>query len=276
MFRQLICIVTMLLLSVRGWAQVKSDCDSDCSHKSGACHLERAQLLLKGDVGDSSVCSQAFAKTLETMSREDRLRRSVLELDEAISAEDVLPSDLTMAKFDKAAVLVVLGGKQLSVGDPTGAEHRFSDAAAIYMGLLNASTVDAPSEQLSKIAVGLLRCGRPTQAFEAIDRLPSRSADREYLTAEALMVIGQRKLAASAYENWISGGCASRLSLLADDEFGERWVFLPLRTPRDQTKCEQMPSELRSRLSTLQTEYGHPDNIPQKSFPSEPFPARTQ
>ena len=276
MSRQLLVLVMMLFLSVPSRAQVKPACDLDCSNDSGTCHLQRAQVLLSGDEGDSLGCNRGLAENDAKLSQDDRLRRSIVELDEAISAGDLSLTNLTTAKFDKAAALVVLGGKQLALGDPAGAEHRFSDAALIYMSFLNASTTNPTPELLSRIAVGLFRCGRPVQAFEAIDHLQSHSSDREYLTAEALMAIGQRKLAASAYEDWISSGCVSRLSMLADDEFGERWLFLPLRTPREQTKCEQMPTELRSRLSTLHTEYGHPANIPQRSFPSEPFPARTQ
>ncbi len=161
----------------------------ECSKRPGECHYERAQLILKGDTDALSDCNRKSAATFEGLTQDERLKRSLTELDIAISAEDIVPAKKVAAQFDKAAVLITLGSKQLILGDTEGAERNFNESASVYVSLLKSG----PDSQLSQVAVGLLRCGRPVQAFQAINRLPLHGVEREYLIAESMMAIGQRK-----------------------------------------------------------------------------------
>jgi tetratricopeptide (TPR) repeat protein len=276
MLRSSFLIAVLMIWAPFLAAQADSECMRFCAQDPTSCHDERSQILFSGVTDSSSSCMRAYAQTTEKMDYATRLRTAIQELDQALS-EATLGRDKRISfQLDKAAALISLAGTQLTAGDIEATQGTLSQAADIYKAIRSAATEPGDAGLTARIAVGLLRCGKPLEALAALQDLPPHNGERMYLTAEFLNTLGQRKAAALAYENWISGGCVSKLALLSEDEFGEKWVFTVPMTPRVQTRCEQLPAELRSRLDTLRMEFGHPRNLPERTFPAEPFPARVR
>jgi tetratricopeptide (TPR) repeat protein len=217
-----------------------------------------------------------FAERTESMDAISRFRLAIEELDLAMADKTWSSKDVLHMQFDKAATEISLGRAFIEAGDLQLAGQAFQQSADIYEKLA-ASLDDSPNSHLSlvEVSAGLIRCGKPLNALKILARLSANDDDGLYLRGEAMMVMGDRENAAALYEKWISTGCSSHLAFLADDEFGKRWSFLLNMKPKDQTKCEQLPQELRSRLETLRTQFGHPNNLPVRSFPSVPILAVT-
>jgi tetratricopeptide (TPR) repeat protein len=128
-------------------------------------------------------------------------------------------------------------------------------------------------KQLSWAAGGLLECNHPVEALELILKHPGMAADPTllHLKADALLALGERRLAASAYEEWITQGrCGGyQLAYASPPLRGDPLIRLaPKEAPRD--PCAMLPRELRARLEAFQVRYGHPKNLPPRNYPLTP------
>jgi tetratricopeptide (TPR) repeat protein len=272
MIRSSLLIAALMAGTQSAVAQIGPACAQSCSQDPASCHYERSQFLLTGHADMSSPCMREFEQATKKMDRATGLDQTVQELDQAIIALPPGSDKITTLKLEKAAALIALARMRLQADDLIAAEVYLSRSADVYKDLLKSSAVRSNDAELrTQIAVGLLRCGRPLEALATLKELPPDNGERMYLRAEIFFALGEREEAASAYETWIAAGCVSELPLLSQDEWGEKWAFAYSITSKPQTKCQQLPSELRSRLDTLREEFGHPGNLPKHQFPGMPL-----
>jgi tetratricopeptide (TPR) repeat protein len=268
-FFPLFVLLTFVTASAQ---QTTETCEQACSRNYAECHYEHAQVLLTGTRQDASDCLRLYEKNIASMDNLKRVQESVTELDAAIIGESWPEATKTRLQFEKAASLIAEAGMQVNRGEISVASAALSRACDIYVAQASSQINQGNDDTTAQLATGFLRCGRPISGLETLNRLQKNSSEKMYLTAELLFAIGQREEAAVAYEKWIAAGCISPLDMLSKNEFGEKWTFMYMTSPPGQTKCQQLPSELRIRLETLQGEFAHPANLPKKSYPARPFP----
>lgn len=275
-----IVIATLLLASpcVRtqnppGAPEGLPSCDQSCQNASGSCHWRLALYLLHGFESALPECLGMKGTSLSNMPPISRVLLAIKELDIAIANPTGISQDLVALRMEKGAAYINLAHLYVGDRDMHAAAEAFRDAARVYHSIsLGQGGSPERYELVSRVASGLIRAGVPLESIDLMQSLPPSYPDRLYLTAEALFSLSNRSEAAKFYELWIASGCQSGISMITDDEYGKRWALLLSKTPGTQTKCEQLPMELRSRLETLRSQFQHPDNIPAHSYPAILFP----
>lgn len=249
-------------------------CENACSIPSGLCHFQRASYLLHGREDSMADCIRSDAQLFDTLAPITRTLLGIEELDKVIANPSGVTGRLIDLRFEQAAARIVLARLHLNARETDDAERAMKEAGTVYLSLFQAERGSSTfAESGPKIAAGLLRCGMATDALRVLSALPPGSSARAYLTAEAFFSIGDRQAASQSYEQWIASGCQSDVVMLLDDEYGRRWTLLLTSKPAKQSRCEQIPQELRSRLETLNQLFHHPNNLPVRSYPGDLFPA---
>jgi hypothetical protein len=250
-------------------------CEKVCSIPSGLCHLQRASYLLHGRQDSIADCVRSDIPALDALALIPQTLLGIQELDSAIANPSGVTARLIDLRFEQAGARIALAHLYLREGDINGADRAMKEAGTLYLSLFEEERRSAAfTESGPKIAAGLLRCGMATEALRVLSALPAGSSGRAYLSAEALFSLEDRQAAAQSYEQWIASGCQYDVVMLLDDQYGRRWTLLLQSKPLRQTRCEQMPQELRSRLETLNEAFHHPNNLPAQSYPGVLFPAR--
>jgi hypothetical protein len=187
--------------------------------------------------------------------------RGIAELKAAAADPGVSQNDLREYRVEIAESTMNLGHKLIRNNELAEGGRLLDDAAEKFRAEL---AIKAHSElekyQNHRIVVGLLRCGHPLDALSATSFMDSADQDRLYLKAIALTQLGERKLAAKVYEQWIQAGCKSDFDLVFNDDKELLWENLGghIGSP----PCASLPVEVRSALEALKGEFGHPSNLP--------------
>jgi hypothetical protein len=251
-----------------------SSCVVSCIVSSGLCHHQRALYFLRGYEYSLPKCLLSDLHSLPHAEDVSRIKLGLHELEVAIANPSGLAETNMQLRIEKAEALTALAYAQISSGEPGPAGQSMDQAAAAYHVLVREEGESREFEALiPRIAVGFIRCGRAADALSLLIRRRPNDPDRLYLWAEASFSIGARKDAARTYEDWIAGGCQSEVTMLTNDEFGVRWTLLFSKKPEHLSRCEQLPSELRTRLETLRQQFHHPDNLPPHNYDAMLFPA---
>jgi len=250
-----------------------SSCKGSCPALAGFCHWRVALYLLRGYESGLPTCVTIDRSLISTMPLKDRFRLGIEELNQAIADPSGVDAEKVSLEAEKAAAYIDLAHSYLGSGDDELGGEAFENAVQIYRTMRPSQTnaSDAP-DSVAAVASGLIRAGAPLKALELLRSLPERSPDRLYLSAEALFTLQDRAGAGVYYQQWLDSGCRSELFMLTHDSYGKEWALLLPKSPKVQTKCEQLPAELRSRLEGLRDQFGHPDNIPSHSYPASLFP----
>ncbi|MBX3281993.1 MAG: hypothetical protein KF756_05895, partial [Acidobacteria bacterium] len=252
-------------------------CASMCS-KDGDCYFEKAMYSLHGyeysDRDRLACLDPEYKKETDALPQLARTINGVRDLESAV--KDPIRTHLTKRDllFELAAAKTYLSQVYFETNDLQSAERSMTEASDIYLSLadLNKNEKNAGT-LIPKIVAGLLRCSKPVAALKVLSQLPGDSADRAYLTAEIYFSLGDRKLAAKAYEDWITLGCSDQLFMSLYDAYGQRWMLMYKKSNKKQSLCRQLPLELRTRVEALRMQFGHPNNIPVQGDPAKLFPA---
>jgi hypothetical protein len=217
----------------------------------------------------TSRCIKAEHASLDTLDPIGRTEQGIRELEAVVSQPSGVVLSQTELRLEMAAAKTALSKLYLASGNLVKADRTMQDAVASYL-LLSPKDNGASTSQslITKIAIGLIRCGKGLDALRELNRLPINNPDRAYLSAEIFFNLGSREISADKYEQWIALGCKSELVMLTNDEYGSNWTFLLEPKPKDFGLCEQLPVELRSRFDSLFQQFAHPNNLPTKNFPS--------
>ncbi|HMJ09082.1 MAG TPA: hypothetical protein VK468_08755 [Pyrinomonadaceae bacterium] len=276
-FKSLIIVVsivsTVAVIRAQTDLQKDSHCERLCLNSVVQCHFKKANYLLRNRVAINDDIAQCIADEFEKSKLEPpaRLRLGVAEMEKTMAQPGGLPLTRTELGLMLADAKVSLAHRYLESNELESSEAFTKEAVNLYISLIPKDSDTAKSQDLVlRIAVGLIQCGRSAEALKVIHKIPTGNAAVAYLSAEAFFALASRGLAAAEYEKWINLGCKSEFMMLLTNEYHEQWTFLGRTEPPGLTICEQMPTELRSRLETLRRQFGHPNNIPERSFPG-PF-----
>jgi len=247
-------------------------CEETCPTSPGRCHWQIAQYLFHGGEATLPPCFDSRQTSVSDLKPTARVLLGIQQLNLALANPSGITRSLLAVHMEKAAAYVNLAHLYFEAHDSQAASAALGSAAREYRSILSDLTNEPSQELIDRLASGLIRAGAPLDAIMALERLPVSDSSRSYLAAEALFSLGDRSGAALYYETWIAGGCQSDIYMVTYNEYGRLWTLLPLKRPSTQTRCEQLPAELRVRLETLREQFRHPDNIPRNSYPSVPFP----
>jgi hypothetical protein len=251
-------------------AQLPS-CDAHCPESHGFCHWRLAVFFLRGIEAELPQCVSAQLSALKNLDSTHRILLGIRELDAAISNPAGIEQPISELQLEKGGAYIDLAHSYNAAGDMQSAQAAFRNAVGVYQSIETGKGTSSRDGIAGRIASGMIRANDPMAAISSLQNLPQSNPDRLYLTAEALFAVQNRADAAKYYELWIKNGCNSHLYMLTDDSYGEKWSLLLLKQPTKQSKCEQLPAELRSRLETLNHQFGHPNNIPAHSYPATLF-----
>lgn len=247
-------------------------CDGHCPGSPGFCHWRLAVYLLRGTETEFPQCVVAQLGALKSLDSTQRILLGIKELDASISNPAGIKQPIGELQFEKGGAYIDLAHSYESAGDLQSAQTAFRNAVSVYHSIeIGKGTSSGGDGMAGRIASGMIRAGDYTAAISSLRNLSESNPDRLYLTAEALFALQNPADAANYYERWIKSGCNSHLYMITDDSYGEKWSLLLLKQPAKQSKCEQLPAELRSRLETLNHQSGHPNNIPVHSYPATLF-----
>lgn len=268
----LLMVLTVLVSSLEFAPRASSQGNSnaiDANDANGVCHMRIANYLLHGNRAQTESCRLIAMGEVRSMEPDAKTLLAIAELqlaldvgvDSAVQREEIL--------FEQAAAYIRLSGQYDERADYERSTRSLDSSASIYLALFDRLSVRVDfAETVPRIVAGLLRCGRLSDALSMLEKLPEGNSAREYLTAEILFSRGNRRAAALGYEKWLASGCTFDEVMLMNDEFGlvsSRWL---LSRPINQTRCEQIPLELVTRLDSLNRWYGHPANLPKRRFPA--------
>lgn len=223
--------------------------------------MVRADAYLVHWRSSDELCWDAFIADAKCLPYRDKPVRGIAELKAAAADPGVSQNDLREYRVEIAESTMNLGHKLIRNNELVEGGRLLDEAAEEFRAEL---AIKAHSElekyQNHRIVVGLLRCGHPLDALAATSSIDSADQDRLYLKAVALMQLGERKLAAKVYEQWIQAGCKSDFDLVFNDDKELLWENLGghIGSP----PCASLPVEVRSALEALKGEFGHPSNLP--------------
>lgn len=246
-------------------------CNKECIKSIGLCHLQTALYLIHGRDPAESECLRTELSSLDTLEERPRLLLGIKELNSVIANPSGINVELNVVELELANAKIELAHTFFDTGNIDDAEKAMKEAGEVYLRLYK----EKKSQDVAlKAVTGLLRSGMTIDALKILSEFSPTDPNRSYLMAEALFSIGNRKSAAAQYEHWIKLDCQSEAIMILNDEYGKRWSLLLLSKPKKQSPCEQLPQELRSRLETLKQQFGHPNNLPVRSYAGTLFPTQ--
>jgi hypothetical protein len=248
-------------------------CEDSCQSSLGFCHWRLAIYLLRGYETELPQCIRAQLNDFRNLEAGPRILLGIQELDAALASPAGITQSMNDLLIEKGDAYIDLAHSYIATGDFRAASDSHKKSVQVYLTVkLEQVGSTQRDEVICRIASGMIRAGDALDAMGYLRNLYPTSPDRLYLTAESLFALQDHADAANYYELWIKDGCKSRPYMLTNDEYGEKWSLLLSRQPANQTKCEQLPEELRLRLQTLRVKFGHPNNLPVNSYPAIVFP----
>jgi hypothetical protein len=248
-------------------------CEDSCQSSVGFCHWRLAIYLLRGYETELPQCIRAQLNDFKNLQASPRILLGIQELDAALANPAGINQPSNDLLLEKGGAFIDLAHSYMETGDLRAASDSLKKSVRVYQTVKLDELDHLQRDELTgRIASGMIRAGDPLAAIDYLRNLSPTSPDLPYLTAEAFFALQDHADAANYYELWIKDGCESRPYMLTDDEYGEKWSLLVSRRPANQTKCEQLPEELRLRLKTLLVKFGHPNNLPVNSYPAIVFP----
>jgi tetratricopeptide (TPR) repeat protein len=246
-----------------------SRCKSRCANLTPECNVRIAFYLIHGtDMSDTS-CPEIRSNKI---SRLEGLALAIKFLGRAIANHKGTGVKLSVLHLDKAAVYIEMGQLFTQSGRFSKASTAFQRAVLTYRSMRLQAKRSKDEELLLAISSGLLRAGKAVESLSVLSDVEYKRADKAYLSAEAYFSLGNREAAAGLYEQWVGLGCKSKTTMVLNDEYGSRWALLISSKPEVQNPCEQLPTEVRSRLETLKSQFGRPKNLPARNFDVEFLP----
>jgi tetratricopeptide (TPR) repeat protein len=247
-------------------------CEETCPHSIKECHYERAQIFLyRAILGAPLACSMIKSSELNALGKLERQVLGIEELSNAVGQLSEKSAKYYKWKLELASAKIELAETYRNKDDYEDFINILDEAGCIYFSIAEQTVHSNNSYLIRTAAIGLIRTGRSLDAVRILKAWSTDDPERSYLIAESLFSLGNRSAASTEYESWISTGCNSKLALIVNNGYRDTWTFLPSRQAADLSLCEQLPMELRSRLENLHRQYGHPNNLPRKSIPSDLF-----
>ncbi|MGD0345607.1 MAG: hypothetical protein ABSA85_02560 [Terracidiphilus sp.] len=261
----------LILVPFTAFAQVGVEhCENWCKLNQPECHKLRSDVYLDVSHFQNGDCWSEFAG--ETSG--SRLTRPAA-LEKSLQEIELAASDAAWAKKQGAELPLGIGFRQMLLGhellrskDLSSAAKWLDEAGTTYLQILNTEDgAHLSRDQLIRIAVGLIRCGRPVESLAALRRLDSKDGERLYLSSEVFLHIGERRLAAEGFQDWVHLGCASDFPLLTEDEIGPVWGLAYPTKSLTESQCGELPADTWSEIKTLDEQFGIPNNLPAQNEP---------
>jgi hypothetical protein len=237
------------------------------------CHYRRSVFLLHDTYDANDRQFLPDLDTINSMAKRERLLLGMAEL-------KVVSDDPTGINLPRYGVELEQASARLSLAyyyernrDFSAFERERELARQQFLALFTQASSSEPDKLrlAPTIALRLLRCGASADALRVTSALNENDSARDYITAEIQFSLGDRKGASESYERWLKSGCEYEPMMLLSDEYGKKWGLLLRSQPSNQKRCEQLPTEIRTRLENLYEIYGHPNNLPKRSFPATIF-----